>query len=90
MNIGANILMWLLRSLNGKKPDKSELESLKKKVNRLMKILQDLLLTGNSVTLCEVGASPYRPHFTLRIPCVVIGWSFADICDGVRPAGGVQ
>ena len=53
--IGSNILLWTLKLLDNNNPDKSELKSLKKKVNIFMKVLQDLLLTVTSMTLCEVG-----------------------------------
>ena len=56
ISIGSNILLWKLKSMDNKNPDKSELKSLKKKVNSFMKVLQELLLTANAMTLCEVGA----------------------------------
>jgi len=52
------MLLWMLKSMamDNKSPDKSELKSLKKKSTSFMKVLQELLLTANAMTLCEVSS----------------------------------
>ena len=60
ISIGANILLWHLKSIDNKNPESKELKSLKKKTNSLMKILQSLLLASNAIILSEV--SIYYSH----------------------------
>lgn len=55
ISIGANILLWHLKSMDNKSPESKELKSLKKKTNSLMKILQSLLLASNATILSEVS-----------------------------------
>ena len=67
ISIGANILLWHLKSIDNKNPESKELKSLKKKTNSLMKILQSLLLTSNAIILSEVSIyySHCYSHLTL-------------------------